>query len=91
MIALTWRQHRAQLLTAAALLTVLGGYVLITVHQMTAYMSSIGLSTCLASQAGPAAAMSWPERSSAASAAPRTCSPCSTWRRCWPACSGERL
>jgi hypothetical protein len=52
MIALTWRQHRAQMLTAAALLMLLSVYVLLIVHQMTAYMSSIGLKTCLASQAG---------------------------------------
>ena len=48
MIALTWRQHRAQLLTAAALLTALSAYLLFTTHQMTSYMGSIGLSACLA-------------------------------------------
>lgn len=49
MIALTWRQHRAQLLTAAALITVLSGYLLLMGHQMASYMASLGLSTCLAS------------------------------------------
>jgi hypothetical protein len=49
MIALTWRQHRAQLLTAVALITVLGGYLLFMGHQMTSYMTSIGLNACLAS------------------------------------------
>jgi ABC-2 family transporter len=49
MIALTWRQHRAQLLTAAALITVFSGYLLLTGYQMTSYMASIGLSACLAS------------------------------------------
>lgn len=49
MIALTWRQHRAQLLTAAALLAVLSGYVLFMGHQMTSYMASIGLNACLSS------------------------------------------
>ncbi len=48
MIALTWRQHRAQLLTAAALVTALSAYVLLMAHQMTSYMASIGLSACLA-------------------------------------------
>ena len=48
MIALTWRQHRAQLLTAAALLTALSAYLLFMTHQMTSYMASIGLSACLA-------------------------------------------
>jgi hypothetical protein len=49
MIALTWRQHRAQLLTAAALIAALSAYVLLMWHQMTSYMASIGLSACLAS------------------------------------------
>ena len=49
MIALTWRQHRAQLLIAAALVAAVSGYLVFTGHQMTSYMSSIGLSTCLAS------------------------------------------
>jgi hypothetical protein len=49
MIALTWRQHRAQLLTAAALVAALGGYLVFSGHQMTSYMSGIGLSACLAS------------------------------------------
>jgi hypothetical protein len=49
MIALTWRQHRAQLLTAVALIAVLAGYLLFMGHQMTSYMASIGLNACLAS------------------------------------------
>lgn len=49
MIALTWRQHRAQLLTAAALIAVLSAYLLLIGHQMTSYMASIGLRSCLAS------------------------------------------
>jgi hypothetical protein len=49
MIALTWRQHRAQLLTAAALIMVLSGYLLFTGHQMASYMASIGLSACQSS------------------------------------------
>lgn len=52
MIALTWRQHRAQLLTAAALLTALSAYLLFMTHQMTSYMASIGLSTCLSRHGG---------------------------------------
>lgn len=49
MISLTWRQHRAQLLTAAALITLLSGYLLFTGHQMASYMAGIGLNTCLSS------------------------------------------
>jgi hypothetical protein len=49
MIALTWRQHRAQFLTAAALITVFSGYLLLMGHQMASYMDSIGLNACLAS------------------------------------------
>jgi ABC-2 family transporter protein len=48
MIALTWRQHRAQLLAAAAMIAALGGYLVFVGHQMTSYMASIGLSACLA-------------------------------------------
>lgn len=47
MIALTWRQHRAQLLTAVALVLALCGYLAFTGHQMTSFMASIGLSACL--------------------------------------------
>jgi len=47
MIALTWRQHRVQLLAAAAVILAFSGYLLVTGHQMTSYMSSIGLDTCL--------------------------------------------
>jgi hypothetical protein len=49
MIALTWRQHRVQLLTAAALITALSGYLLFTGHQMASYRASIGLNTCVSS------------------------------------------
>jgi ABC-2 family transporter protein len=49
MIALTWRQHRAQLVTAAALIVGLSGYLRFLAHQMSSYMASIGLSTCLSS------------------------------------------
>lgn len=47
MIALTWRQHRAQLLIAAGLLLALSAYLLVSAQQMTSYMSSIGLTRCL--------------------------------------------
>jgi hypothetical protein len=47
MMALTWRQHRAQLLTAAALVALLSGYLLFTGHQMASFMTSIGLRSCL--------------------------------------------
>jgi hypothetical protein len=47
MMALTWRQHRAQLLTAAGLIALLSGYLLFTGHQMASFMTSIGLRTCL--------------------------------------------
>ena len=49
MIALTWRQHRAQLLAAAALILALSAYLLVTRHQMASYMNGIGLDACLAS------------------------------------------
>ncbi len=49
MIALTWRQHRAQLLTAAALILGFSGYLLFTRQQMTSFMTGIGLNTCLSS------------------------------------------
>jgi hypothetical protein len=48
MIALTWRQHRAQLLTAAAIVAALSGYLLFTGHQMTSFMAAVGLNSCLA-------------------------------------------
>lgn len=49
MIALTWRQHRAQLLVIAALTVAIGAYLLVTSREMTSYMASIGLSRCLSS------------------------------------------
>lgn len=47
MIAMTWRQHRVQLIAAAALVLALSGYLLITGQQMASYMTSIGLNSCL--------------------------------------------
>jgi len=47
-IALAWRQHRAQLLGALAILALLGGYLAFTKQQMTADLSSLGLTHCLA-------------------------------------------
>jgi hypothetical protein len=47
MMALAWRQHRAQLLVAAALIALLSGYLLLTGQQMASFMTSVGLRTCL--------------------------------------------
>jgi hypothetical protein len=49
MIALTWRQHRLQALSALAVLAALAAYLLVSEHQITSYMGGIGLSHCLAS------------------------------------------
>jgi hypothetical protein len=47
MIWLTWRQHRLQAVTAAGVLGVLAIFLVVTGHQMTGYLHSTGLSTCL--------------------------------------------
>jgi ABC-2 family transporter protein len=47
MIAMAWRQHRAQLLVSAALIGAVGGYLLASGLQMSSYQTSIGLSHCL--------------------------------------------
>jgi hypothetical protein len=44
---LTWRQHRLQAVTAAAVLGLLALVLALTGHQMTSYLHSIGLSACL--------------------------------------------
>jgi hypothetical protein len=48
MLALTWRQHRTQALSALAVLAVLAAYLAVSEHQITSYMGSTGLSRCLA-------------------------------------------
>jgi len=50
MIAMTWRQHRAQLLIAVGVLAALAAYLLITGQQRASYANSIGLTACLAAK-----------------------------------------
>ena len=47
MIAMTWRQHRLQLLTAAVIVAGLAGYLLFGTWQHDSYASQIGLTACL--------------------------------------------
>jgi ABC-type transport system involved in multi-copper enzyme maturation permease subunit len=47
MIAMTWRQHRLQLLIAAALLAALVGYLLYGAWQHASYANQLGLTACL--------------------------------------------
>jgi len=51
MIAMTWRQHRAQLLIAAAALLTAVTYLLITGAVRASYADRIGLTACLAGKA----------------------------------------
>lgn len=48
MIALTWRQHRMQLLVGVAVLAALAGYLIQGALQHAAYATSLGLFACLA-------------------------------------------
>jgi hypothetical protein len=52
MIRLTLRQHRLQLGSGVVVIAALAALLLWTGHQMTGYLHSSGLSTCLASGAG---------------------------------------
>lgn len=47
MIELTWRQHRLQALASAGVLAVLVGYLLLTGHQISSFLSHSGLGVCL--------------------------------------------
>lgn len=47
MIAMTWRQHRLQLLTATVILAGLVGYLLYGTWQHDSYANQIGLTACL--------------------------------------------
>lgn len=47
MIAMTWRQHRSQLVAAAVLLAALVGYLLYGAWQHASFASQIGLTRCL--------------------------------------------
>ncbi len=47
MIAMTWRQHRLQLLVAAVVLAGAAGYLLFGAWQHASYASQIGLTACL--------------------------------------------
>lgn len=47
MIAMTWRQHRLQLLAAAAVLAALVGYLLFGTWQHASYAGQLGLTACL--------------------------------------------
>jgi hypothetical protein len=51
MIAMTWRQHRAQLLIGAAAVVAWIAYMMITRQQHASFANSIGLSSCLADKA----------------------------------------
>lgn len=51
MIAMTWRQHRAQLVIGAAAVLAWVAYMVITRQQHAAFANSIGLSSCLAAKA----------------------------------------
>lgn len=48
MIALTWRQHRVQLLVGAVVLAAIAGYLIHGALQRDAYATSLGLFACLA-------------------------------------------
>jgi hypothetical protein len=50
MIAMTWRQHRLQLLLAVAVLAGAAGYLLFGAWQHASYASQIGLTACLNAQ-----------------------------------------
>jgi ABC-2 family transporter protein len=47
MLAMTWRQHRLQLLVAAAVLAAAAGYLIFGAWQHASYASQIGLTACL--------------------------------------------
>ena len=47
MIAMTWRQHRLQLLVAAAMLAGAAGYLFFGAWQHASYARQLGLTTCL--------------------------------------------
>jgi hypothetical protein len=47
---LTWRQHRGQLIAAAAILSILAVFLVTTERSMTSYLHTTGLGACLASQ-----------------------------------------
>jgi len=53
MIAMTWRQHRIQLLVAALILAGLVSYLLIGAWQHASYARQIGLTSCLATAPHP--------------------------------------
>lgn len=50
MIAMTWRQHRVQLLVAAAVLGGAAGYLLFGAWQHASYARQVGLTACLNAQ-----------------------------------------
>ena len=47
MIAMTWRQHRLQLLSAALVVAAAAGYLLFGAWQHASYASQLGLTSCL--------------------------------------------
>lgn len=52
MIALTWRQHRLQLIVGGALLAAIACYLVVGAVQHDSYADSIGLFSCIASNRG---------------------------------------